>query len=175
MAMRRRNWQIGVAVVAGLAALQSPLMLPAGLVLLGRWVYLDTAGRGVRNPIAWAIIVPISWLFMLPVYLARRPLLAGEVRTGGTWWNLLRAFAATYAVGVGLLGLRYVRPALFGLVWTIAAGTGAVMASLQFVGILLLIALPVVLALGVGMLLRKPTTEVGPTASLTGRTSGRCD
>jgi hypothetical protein len=43
MAMRTRNWQIGAAVVAGLAALQSPLMLPAGLVLLGRWVYLDTA------------------------------------------------------------------------------------------------------------------------------------
>jgi hypothetical protein len=46
------------------------------------------------------------------------------------------------------------------------------MASLQFVGILLLIALPAVLALGVGMLLRKPTTEVGPTSSLTARTSG---
>jgi hypothetical protein len=47
MAMRTRNWQIGAAVVAGLAALQSPLMLPAGLVLLGRWVYLDTAARGI--------------------------------------------------------------------------------------------------------------------------------
>jgi hypothetical protein len=115
MAMRKRNWQVGAALVAGLAALQSPLMLPAGLVLLGRWVYLDTAARGVRNPIAWAIIVPISWIFMLPVYLARRPLVAGEVRAGGTWWNLLRAFAATYAVGTALLGLRYARLALFGL------------------------------------------------------------
>jgi len=174
MAMRTRNWQIGAAVVAGLAALQSPLMLPAGLVLLGRWVYLDTAARGVRSPIAWAIIVPISWTFMLPFYLARRPLVAGEVRTGGTWWNLLRAFAATYAVGTALLVLRYSRPALFGLVWTIAAGNSAVMASLQVVGTLLLIALPAVLAFGVGMLLRKPTTEVGPTASLTGRTPGPC-
>jgi hypothetical protein len=71
MAMRKRNWQVGAALVAGLAALQSPLMLPAGLVLLGRWVYLDTAARGVRNPIAWAIIVPISWIFMLPVVLWR--------------------------------------------------------------------------------------------------------
>ena len=67
-------------VVVGLAALQSPLMLPAGLVLLGRWVYLDTAARGVRNPIALAIIVPVSWTFMLPFYLARRPLVVGEVR-----------------------------------------------------------------------------------------------
>lgn len=175
MAMRKRNWQVGAAVVVGLAALQSPLMLPVGLVLLGRWVYLDTAARGVRNPIAWAIIVPISWIFMLPVYLARRPLVAGEVRTGGTSWNLLRAFAATYAVGTALLALRYVRPALFGLVWTIAARNSAVMASSQVVGILLLIALPAVLALGVGMLLRKPTTEVGPTASLTARTPGLCD
>jgi hypothetical protein len=173
--MRKRNWRIGAAVVAGLAALQSPLMLPAGLVLLGRWVYLDTAARGVRNPIAWAIIVPISWIFMLPVYLARRPLVAGEVRTGGTWWNLLRAFAATYAVGTALLALRYLRPALFGLVWAIAAGNRAVMALLQFVGVLLLIALPAVLALGVGMFLRKQTTEVGPTASLTVRAPGPCD
>lgn len=175
MAMRKRNWQVGAAVVAGLAALQSPLMLPAGLVLLGRWVYLDTAARGVRNPIAWAIIVPVSWTFMLPFYLARRPLLAGEVRTGGTWWNLLRAFAATYAVGTALLVLRYFRPALFGLVRTIAARNSAVMASLQVVGILLLIALPAVLALGVGMLLRKPTTEVGPTASCTAVTPGSID
>ncbi len=175
MGMRTRNWQIGAAVVAGLAALQSPLMLPAGLVLQGRWVYLDTAARGVRNPIAWAIMVPISWPFMLPVYLARRPLVAGEVRTGGTWWNLLRAFAATYAVGTALLVLRYVRPALFDLVWTIAAKNSAGMASLQFVGILLLIALPAVLALGVGMLLRKPTIEVGPTASLCARTRVPCD
>jgi hypothetical protein len=174
MAMRTRNWQIGAAVIVGLAALQSPLMLPAGLVLLGRWVYLDTKARRICNPIAWAIIVPISWIFMLPVYLARRPLVAGEVRTGGTWWNLLRAFAATYAVGTALLGLRYLRPALFGLVWTIAAGNSAVMASSQFVGVLLLIALPAVLALGVGMLVRKPTTEVGPAASLTARTPGPC-
>jgi len=150
-------------------------MLPAGLVLLGRWVYLDTVARGVCNPIAWAIIVPISWIFMLPVYLARRPLVAGEVRTGGTWWNLLRAFAATYAVGTSLLLLRYHRPALLGVVWSIAAGTSAVMASLQFVGTLLLIALPAVLAFAVGMLLRKPTTEVGPTASLTARTPSSCD
>ena len=103
MAMRKRNWQVGAAVVAGLAALQSPLMLPAGLVLLGRWVYLDTAARGVRNPIALAIIMP------------------------------------------------------------------------EVVGIILLIALPAVLALGVGMLLRKPTTEVGPTGSCTGVTPGSID
>ncbi len=169
--MRKRNWQVGVAVITGLAALQSPLMLPAGLVLLGRWV----SARGVRNPIALAIIVPVSWTFMLPFYLARRPLVVGEVRTGGTWWNLLRAFAATYAVGTALLVLRYFRPALFGLVRTITAGNSAVMASLQAVGIILLIVLPAVLALGAGMLLRKPTTEVGPTASCTAVTPGSID
>lgn len=103
---------IAAVVVAALAAAQSPLMVPLALVLLGRWAYLDATARRVRNAVAWAILVPITLLFMLPVYLATRPLAAGEVRAGGTAWNVSRAFAATYAVGVGVLILRYSRMAV---------------------------------------------------------------
>ncbi len=168
MGMRKRDMWIAAGVVFGLAAAQSPLAIPVALVVLGRWVYLDTTARRVCNPVAWTIVVPITWLFMLPVYLATRPLAAGEVRGGGTWWNILHAFSATYAVGATLILLRYARMAVFALVWNaMRGGGGFVAAFLQALGILgASIVLPALTALGIGLLLRKPIIEVGPTGPL---------
>jgi hypothetical protein len=166
--MSKRDTWIAAGVVFGFAAAQSPMAIPLALVLLGRWVYLDAKARRVCNHVAWAIMVPLTWLFMLPVYLATRPLTAGEIRSGGILWNILRGFTATYAAGATVILLRYARMIVFALVWrAMGGGTGSLDAILQFVGILAAsIVLPAVAALGVGVLLRRTTVEIGPTGPL---------
>ncbi len=170
--MSKREMWIAAGVVFGFASGQSPLTIPVALVLLGRWAYLDAKARRICNPVAWTIMVPLTWLFMLPVYLATRPLAAGEIRTGGTSWNILRAFAATYAAGAFLVLLRFSRMAVSALVVrAMGGGAGFLYAFLQALGLLAAsVALPAVAVLGVGLLLRRPTVEVGPTGPLAGET-----
>jgi hypothetical protein len=111
---------------------------------------------------------------VLPVYLATRPLAAGETRVGGTGWNIARTFAATYAVGVGVLLLRYFRLGAFAIAWAGMSGGGSLLRTLvESLGVLAAcIVLPAGVALGIGVLLRKPTTEVGPTGPLAARADG---
>ena len=165
--MSKRDVYIAAGVVVALAATQSLLMIPLALVLLGRWAFLDATARRVPHPLALAFTVSITWPVMLPVYLATRPLAAGEVRVGGTTWNISRAFAATYAVGAGLLVVRYLPMVMFAMAWAgMADGRGLLRVLESTLAGLTLVAVPAVAALGVGLVLRRPIMQSGPTGPL---------
>lgn len=61
------------------------------------WLFLDAKKRKV-NGIPWAIGALLVGPVVLPVYLAKRPLKDGEVREGGTAWNILKNFAIFWTI-----------------------------------------------------------------------------
>lgn len=73
-------------------------------ILIGAWVFYDAHRRGGRR-VAWALGTAVAPMFVLPFYFAKRPLRAGEVREGGTAWNVLRNFAFVWTVLVGLAAM----------------------------------------------------------------------
>ena len=138
---------------------------------LAVWVGRDASRRQTQTaPFLWALGVFLFWLLFFPLYLAKRPLKAGEVRSGGRGWNFMKnlAIAVTvYVPVVVILGLSDVAAQatsveeavalvvifvlLMGLVWVIFAG-----------GVLL-----------IGLILKKSSViERGPTGTLA-QASGR--
>lgn len=67
----------------------------AGLFAI--WVLVDGLKRKAKA-IRWAIGTLLLGPIVLPVYIAKRPLRAGEVREGGTAWNILRNFALFWTI-----------------------------------------------------------------------------
>jgi hypothetical protein len=63
---------------------------------LAAWTFLDARKR--KASLGWAVGVAIVSVLVLPFYLASRPLLPGEVRSGGKGWNVLRHFAWLWTV-----------------------------------------------------------------------------
>lgn len=61
------------------------------------WVCFDGHKRKA-NLLPWAIGTALLAPIVVPVYLARRPLLSGEVREGGTAWNILKNFAILWTI-----------------------------------------------------------------------------
>src|SRR5271169_1487109 len=70
------------------------------------WVALDGLSRKIgRDTVFWAIGTSILLPLVLPLYLAKRPLKTGELRKGGTAWNVLKNFAIllTFLVAEALI------------------------------------------------------------------------
>lgn len=65
--------------------------------LFAIWVLVDGLKRKAKA-IPWAIGTAILGPIVLPVYFAKRPLKAGEVREGGTAWNVIRNFALFWTI-----------------------------------------------------------------------------
>ena len=70
----------GTSALVGAPTSLLPLLLVAGASAL---VFLDGSRRAMRAPGGWAFGVLMLALVFSPLYLARRPLLAGEARRGG--------------------------------------------------------------------------------------------
>jgi preprotein translocase subunit SecG len=68
--------------------------------LLALWVGFDASRRnlGAVKAILWAIGTFLLGVIVMPIYIAKRPLKANEVREGGLAWNLLKNFALTWTV-----------------------------------------------------------------------------
>ncbi len=68
--------------------------------LLALWVGFDASRRnlGIAKVILWAIGTFLLGVIVMPIYIAKRPLKANEVREGGLAWNLLKNFALTWTV-----------------------------------------------------------------------------
>ncbi len=60
-------------------------------------VALDAARRRT-NGFAWGTGTLLFGPIVFPVYLAKRPLRPGEIRKGGTGWNILRNFALSWSL-----------------------------------------------------------------------------
>jgi hypothetical protein len=61
------------------------------------WIFFDARKREEKS-ILWAIGTALLGIIVLPVWFAKRPLLAGEVREGGTAWNILKNFALFWTI-----------------------------------------------------------------------------
>ena len=71
-----------------------------GPILLALWTVFDGVRRRLGAvPLAlWTIGMLVAWLIALPLYLAIRPLRAGETRAGGRPWHALRGFALAWTL-----------------------------------------------------------------------------
>ncbi len=78
-------------------------------LVLAVWVSRDAARRQTQTaPFLWALGVLLFWILFFPLYLAKRPLKAGEVRSGGRGWNFMKNLAivvTAYVPVVVVLGL----------------------------------------------------------------------
>jgi hypothetical protein len=111
-------------------------------LVLAVWVGRDASRRQTQTaPFLWGLGVLLVWILFLPLYLTKRPLKTGEVRSGGGGWNFMKYLAITVTVYVPIvmvLGLSDVAAQatsveeavalvvlfvlLMGLVWVIFAG-----------------------------------------------------
>jgi uncharacterized protein (UPF0297 family) len=66
-------------------------------VFLAIWVLVDGLKRKA-NAILWALGTVFLGPIVLPLYLAKRPLQPGELREGGTTWNVLKNFAVSWTI-----------------------------------------------------------------------------
>lgn len=111
-------------------------------LVLAVWVGRDASRRQTQTaPFLWGLGVLLVWILFLPLYLTKRPLKTGEMRSGGRAWNFMKYLAivvTAYVPIVMVLGLPDVAAQatsaeeavelvvlfvlLMGLVWVIFAG-----------------------------------------------------
>ena len=138
---------------------------------LAVWVGRDASRRQTQTaPFLWGLGVFLFWLLVFPLYLAKRPLKAGEVRSGGGGWNFMKNLAIAVTVYVPVV-------VILGLSDIVAQATSSeeVVALIVFF-VLLVGSMWLVFAGGVlviGLILKKSSTiERGPTGTLA-QASGR--
>jgi hypothetical protein len=142
------------------------LTVVIGLVitlLISVWVWSDARRRRMAHGGLWAVGTFVLTIPVLPFYLAKRPLKSGEVREGGTAWNVTKfsvIFGTLWVIYVGLLALVGPREL-----------DGYVLSSAEVaVAVGCLFGLWFVLAVGavaVGLFLKKSSiVERGPTGPL---------
>lgn len=123
----------------------------------GIWVIFDGSER--KTPwFVWAVWTALLWPFILPVYLAKRPLLPGEIREGGTWWNVLRNLAISWTIFMALsafIGLIEVSERVSGLEGEGLKAGAALGTALGLGAIVAVWFFPFVGAVVLGFLLRK--------------------
>jgi hypothetical protein len=61
------------------------------------WVFIDAKKR-LNHVIGWPVATFLLGPIIVPVYLAVRNLKEGEVREGGTGWNVMKYFALFWTV-----------------------------------------------------------------------------
>ena len=158
-------------MTARMEFIATPIGLAISLVL-AVWVGRDASKRQTQTaPFLWGLGVLLFWILFFPLYLTKRPLKTGEVRSGGGGWNFMKYLAivfTAYVPIVMILGLSEVAAQatsveeavtlvvifvlLMGLVWVIFAGG----------------------ALLIGLILKKSSViERGPTGTLAQASGGQ--
>lgn len=64
--------------------------------LVAAWVAWDASNRKA-SILFWTFVVLLLGPFLVPVYMATRPLVKGELRKGGFTWNLLWNLEAVFS------------------------------------------------------------------------------
>jgi len=75
-------------------------LLSIGLAI---WVFIDARKRHAAPEWAWALGTAVLAIVICPIYLAKRPLRAGELREGGRAWNVLKYFALLWTAFMGVV------------------------------------------------------------------------
>lgn len=84
--------------------------------ILAVWVLVDGLRRG-SWPLIWVLGTFVLGPIILPMYRARRPLLAGEARSGGPDWIVARNFSWVWSI--------YILVATFWVIWFFASDSQA--------------------------------------------------
>jgi len=140
------------------------------LAALAIWLHQDAGRRQMNSPLAWVVLLLCTGPLALAIYWARRPLYAGEYRTGGGMWVMMRTFVIALSAwmlmfaAVLAVWLSDIMPAPALLALMLGSGLLLGGGWLLFAGCLLLGA----------WLLRDRRAEIGPThAALAGLTAPR--
>src|ERR1700730_14390231 len=68
------------------------------------WVLIDGTNRKMGSSVAvWLLGTLFLGPIILPIYIAKRPLKKGEVREGGTAWNVLKNFAILWTILIAIV------------------------------------------------------------------------
>jgi hypothetical protein len=144
--------------------------------LFALWVLWDGLSRKMGfAAVLWTLGTAVLGVLIVPVYLAERPLKRGEVREGGTAWNILKNFAILWTlvmICISIKTLMTVSEQTSHLTSDAErAGAGIGMAlGMGMLGALWF--LPTIGAAGLGFLLKKNSVvETGPTGTLVGEES----
>jgi hypothetical protein len=151
------------------------------LVLYGvfaLWVLFDSIDRKLGGvSVLWTLGTLLLGPLVLPIYMAKRPLKNGEVREGGTGWNVLKNFAIFWTVLMAIVGV-YTMVKVSAVASALdngsdAAKAGAGIGILLGMGFLAVVwFLPTVGVAVLGFLLKKNSIiEKGPTGPLVGQGS----
>jgi hypothetical protein len=140
------------------------------------WVLLDGLARRIGpNVAAWTLGTLVLGPIVLPIYLAKRPLKKGEVREGGTAWNVLKNFAILWTMLMAMAAfgaIKHIGQTVSSLD-SDAARAGAGLGILLGMGFMAVVwFLPTCGAAVLGFLLKKNSiVETGPTGALVGQDS----
>ncbi len=140
------------------------------------WVAFDSFSRKMAvQAVLWAFGTLVLGPIVLPIYLAKRPLKNGELREGGTGWNILKNFAILWtlvmavAFVTGLMAMGKLTSSLDSSAARAGAGIG-MMLGMSFLAAAWFI--PTAGAALLGFLLKKNSiVEKGPTGPLIGENS----
>lgn len=140
------------------------------------WVLVDAIARKLGVvAVVWAIGTLVLGPLVLPVYLAKRPLKNGEVREGGTGWNVLKNFAILWTIAMAIASFASLMAVgkLASTMQSDAERAGAGFGMLLGMGLLAALwFLPTMGAAVLGFLLKKNSiVEKGPTGPLVGQNS----
>lgn len=148
-------------------------LIVAPFFLHAVWVFFDAhkrRGHTLREAAGWAIGTLVLWLFIVPLYVAKRNLRAGETREGGAEWNFFKSLVVLWTIIMLAVGVHYILTAseVASTAHTGAEQTGAAIGvTLGVVVIAAIWFFPVVGALLLGLVLRKTgIVEKGPTGPL---------
>ena len=139
------------------------------------WIFMDSKKRKFKGTL-YAVATCILGPLVAPVYLAKRNLKEGEVREGGTGWNVLKNFALFWTITMFIAGVAGMVGAsdVAQQATSDAEKAGTAIGAALGIGMLLFIwFIPMVCALVLGLFMKKSSLiEKGPTGELAEITEG---
>ena len=134
------------------------------------WVFKDAQSRRMDNPIAWAVGIFFIMIAALPFYYSKRNLKSGEVREGGTAWNVIKIFSLAWTVTMFIASIAGLISATSSVspYGSSAYQAGAAIGTAMGMGMMLMIwIIFLVGALVIGLFMKKSSiVETGPTGNL---------
>ena len=139
-------------------------------LIISAWVFSDARNRKMDRPAVWAVAVFLLMIVFLPFYFATRSLKKGEVREGGTAWNVVKTFAMIWTITMLIVGISAMIGVGQNVSGTISTAGQAGTAIGTVIGVGMLFGLWFVVlvgALAVGLFVKKSSViEKGPTGAL---------
>jgi hypothetical protein len=135
-------------------------------IVLAVWTFRDAKRRQTQTaPVWWSLGVLFVSAVFFPLYLAKRPLKASEVREGGLGWNFLKYFAIYFTAIMPLAIVAVAFESATQEANTSEEAIGWVVATIAMGAIMWLVVAGIALVLGL-ILKNDALIERGPTGPL---------